>query len=68
MTNTIPHTKDLGAKIIVLDISPLLAEAVRRTHNGESISALFAPGMAAHEATIVNSSVTPVMMKKGDDN
>jgi hypothetical protein len=59
----------LGAKIIVLDISPLLAEAVRRTHNGESISALFAPGMAAHEATIVNSSsVTPVMMKKGGDN
>jgi hypothetical protein len=31
----------VGGKLTVLDISPLLAESIRRTHNGESISLLF---------------------------
>ncbi|KIM21139.1 hypothetical protein M408DRAFT_333648 [Serendipita vermifera MAFF 305830] len=31
----------VGQKLTVLDISPLLAESIRRTHNGESISLLF---------------------------
>lgn len=28
-------------KLDVIDISPTLAEAIRRTHNGESVSYLF---------------------------
>jgi phosphoribosylpyrophosphate synthetase len=28
-------------KLTILDISPMLAESIRRTHNGESISLLF---------------------------
>ena len=28
-------------KLTVLDVSPMLAESIRRTHNGESISLLF---------------------------
>lgn len=31
----------VAAKLTVLDVSPLLAESIRRTHNGESISILF---------------------------
>ncbi|KAF9926239.1 hypothetical protein FBU30_004134 [Linnemannia zychae] len=44
VTNTypIPHEKRaLCSKLVVLDISATLAEAIRRTHNGESISYLF---------------------------
>ena len=56
VTNTIPQQKSklalAGDKIVTLDISTLLAEAVRRTHNGESISALFGPSFAS-ETTIV---------------
>jgi phosphoribosylpyrophosphate synthetase len=33
--------KSMGGNFTVLDISPLLAESIRRTHNGESISLLF---------------------------
>lgn len=43
VTNTIPqdeHMKQAG-KIKTIDISPILAEAIRRTHNGESVSYLF---------------------------
>jgi ribose-phosphate pyrophosphokinase len=29
------------SKIKTIDIAPMLAEAIRRTHNGESISVLF---------------------------
>lgn len=39
-TNTIPFEGDCG-KVKTLDISATLAEAIRRTHNGESISYLF---------------------------
>eukprot|EP00048_Salpingoeca_helianthica_P009427 m.135315 g.135315 ORF g.135315 m.135315 type:complete len:397 (+) comp14867_c1_seq1:1625-2815(+) len=43
VTNTCPHdaAKAACAKIKTIDISPMLAEAIRRTHNGESISYLF---------------------------
>lgn len=34
-------------KIVTLDVAMLLGEAVRRTHNGESISALFGPNTSA---------------------
>jgi ribose-phosphate pyrophosphokinase len=55
ITNTIPHDKARVAKagkIVTLDISTLLGEAIRRTHNGESISALFGASFAT-ESTIV---------------
>lgn len=43
VTNTIPHDdkKALCSKIQTIDVAPILAEAIRRTHNGESISYLF---------------------------
>ncbi|EIM82397.1 phosphoribosyl pyrophosphokinase [Stereum hirsutum FP-91666 SS1] len=43
VTNTIPQHEhqDLCAKLVTLDISPTIAESIRRTHNGESISLLF---------------------------
>lgn len=43
VTNTIPHEdkKLLCPKLETIDISATLAEAIRRTHNGESISYLF---------------------------
>ena len=44
VTNTIPlDARFQGCpKMVVIDISAVLAEAIRRTHNGESISYLFA--------------------------
>lgn len=48
-TNTVPHDKIIAQcpKLGHIDISPTIAEAIRRLHNGESISYLFthAPGM-----------------------
>uniref|UniRef100_A0A8C5QPP7 ribose-phosphate diphosphokinase n=1 Tax=Leptobrachium leishanense TaxID=445787 RepID=A0A8C5QPP7_9ANUR len=43
VTNTIPQEDKMKAcsKIQVIDISMILAEAIRRTHNGESLSYLF---------------------------
>ncbi|EKG18113.1 Phosphoribosyltransferase [Macrophomina phaseolina MS6] len=43
VTNTVPHDdkKLLCPRIETIDISPTLAEACRRTHNGESVSFLF---------------------------
>ncbi|KAK3805956.1 MAG: phosphoribosyltransferase-like protein [Linnemannia elongata] len=44
VTNTYPipiEKRALCPKLVVLDISATLAEAIRRTHNGESISYLF---------------------------
>jgi ribose-phosphate pyrophosphokinase len=49
VTNTVPlgdKYERLGGgradgKLKVMDISPTLAEAIRRTHNGESVSFLF---------------------------
>ena len=43
-TNSVPQVKNralLGAKIDVLDVSQMLAEAIRRSHHGESMSVLF---------------------------
>ena len=42
-SNTIPHDEKKAAcnKIQTIDISAILAEATRRTHNGESVSFLF---------------------------
>jgi ribose-phosphate pyrophosphokinase len=39
-TNTVPIADD-GGKLTVLSVAPALAEAMRRIHNGESVSALF---------------------------
>ncbi|KAI5841200.1 phosphoribosyltransferase-like protein [Tricharina praecox] len=43
VTNTVPHEdkKKRCKKLRTIDISPTLAEACRRTHNGESVSFLF---------------------------
>ncbi|KAI0389745.1 ribose-phosphate pyrophosphokinase 3 [Xylariaceae sp. FL0594] len=43
VTNTVPlgDKVDRCSKLRVIDISPTLAEAIRRTHNGESVSFLF---------------------------
>ncbi|OBZ75551.1 Ribose-phosphate pyrophosphokinase 2 [Grifola frondosa] len=43
VTNTIPqHIHEAGcSKLITMDVSPTIAESIRRTHNGESISLLF---------------------------
>ncbi|XP_057312959.1 ribose-phosphate pyrophosphokinase 2-like [Hydractinia symbiolongicarpus] len=43
VTNTIPQEEKMAVcpKIRIIDISPILAEAIRRTHNGESVSYLF---------------------------
>lgn len=43
VTNSIPQKENMekSGKLKVIDIAPMLAEAIRRTHNGESISVLF---------------------------
>ncbi|CBY42369.1 unnamed protein product, partial [Oikopleura dioica] len=43
VTNTLPQAENLlkSSKIEVIDISQLLSEAIRRTHNSESVRALF---------------------------
>ncbi|KAL8747410.1 MAG: hypothetical protein Q9190_000714 [Brigantiaea leucoxantha] len=43
VTNTVPHAdkKERCPKLETIDISPTLAESLRRTHNGESVSFLF---------------------------
>jgi ribose-phosphate pyrophosphokinase len=41
-TNTVPIPEDTRTeKLSVLSVAPVLAEAVRRIHHGESVSALF---------------------------
>ncbi|MBX7215169.1 MAG: ribose-phosphate pyrophosphokinase, partial [Thermoflexales bacterium] len=41
-TNTVPIPPEKRIpKLTVLSIAPLLAEAIRRIHNGESISSMF---------------------------
>jgi ribose-phosphate pyrophosphokinase len=43
-TNTVPIPADgRPAKLTVLSVGPALAEAIRRIHDGESVSALFNP-------------------------
>ncbi|KAI5928143.1 ribose-phosphate pyrophosphokinase 3 [Camillea tinctor] len=43
VTNTVPlgDKERLCKKLRVIDVSPTIAEAIRRTHNGESVSFLF---------------------------
>ncbi|KAI7835084.1 phosphoribosyltransferase-like protein [Kickxella alabastrina] len=44
VTNTFPIPDELtsaSSKLIQIDVAPVLAEAIRRNHNGESISYLF---------------------------
>lgn len=43
VTNSIKMSPQIKAckKITSIDIAPMLAEAIRRTHDGESISVLF---------------------------
>ncbi|CAG8620909.1 24009_t:CDS:2, partial [Gigaspora rosea] len=43
VTNTVPHDdkKHICSKLDTIDISSTLAEAIRRNHNGESVSLLF---------------------------
>ncbi|WVR03691.1 hypothetical protein IAU60_000686 [Kwoniella sp. DSM 27419] len=46
VTNSIDQTKrmeETDGRLSIIDIAPVLAESIRRTHNGESISALFRP-------------------------
>ncbi|KAK9456747.1 phosphoribosyltransferase-like protein [Dipodascopsis uninucleata] len=46
-TNSAPqdqHKVELGSKLEILDISNIFAEAIRRIHNGESVSMLFDVG------------------------
>lgn len=46
VTNSIDQTKRVNVcngLLETLDIAPVIAESIRRTHNGESISALFRP-------------------------
>jgi len=40
MSNTVP-LKQTSEKIVLINIAPLLAEAIRRIHNGESVAYLF---------------------------
>lgn len=48
VTNTVPHAekKEACDRIETIDVSPTLAEACRRTHNGESVSFLFSHAVA----------------------
>jgi ribose-phosphate pyrophosphokinase len=43
VTNTVPMQgkKEACSRLQTIDISPTLAEVIRRTHNGESVSILF---------------------------
>ena len=40
-TDAVPLDDDLGGKIQVVSIAPLLGEAIRRIHDGRSVSDLF---------------------------
>ena len=44
VTDTIPGKKGMPSNIVQLSIAPLIAEAIYRIHNGESISHLFTYG------------------------
>jgi ribose-phosphate pyrophosphokinase len=49
VTNTVPHDdkKARCPKLKTIDVAPTLAEACRRTHNGESVSFLFSHAIEA---------------------
>eukprot|EP00116_Pleurobrachia_bachei_P002220 sb/3462482/ len=56
ITNTVPLSEELRShpKISVVDVSKMFAEAIRRTHNGESIHV----GIRLGLATVSNNSST----------
>lgn len=60
-TNTVPIPRDdRSPKLTVLSIAPALAEAIRRIHDGESVSELFhAPRPSAHQARLALIDVEP---------
>jgi len=41
VTNTIPTENKKFEKLRVVSVAPLIAEAIRRIHEGESVSSLF---------------------------
>ncbi|MDD3153773.1 MAG: ribose-phosphate pyrophosphokinase [Victivallaceae bacterium] len=41
VTDAVPITDTLGGKIVVVGVAPLLGEAIRRIHEGRSVSSLF---------------------------
>ncbi|KAJ8520593.1 hypothetical protein ONZ45_g2621 [Pleurotus djamor] len=63
VTNTIPQEQHQNAckKLVTIDVSPTIAESIRRTHNGESISLLFGE-WAEHSG--VTTSRTPESSSK----
>ena len=40
-TDAVPQNDDLGGKIKVVSVAPILGEAIRRIHDGKSVSSLF---------------------------
>ena len=40
-TDAVPVIDDLGGRIKVISVAPLLGEAIRRIHDGKSVSSLF---------------------------
>ncbi|MBQ4107462.1 MAG: ribose-phosphate pyrophosphokinase [Lentisphaeria bacterium] len=40
-TDAVPQPDTLGGKIRVVSVAPILGEAIRRIHNGQSVSSLF---------------------------
>ncbi|KAG6898764.1 hypothetical protein C0993_004469 [Termitomyces sp. T159_Od127] len=55
VTNTIPQNVHANncKKLVTIDISPTIAESIRRTHNGESISLLFGEWAEACEVSVI---------------
>lgn len=39
------HRREIKGRMVVIDVAPVFAEAIRRIHNGESVSLLFDHGM-----------------------
>ncbi|KAF8626231.1 hypothetical protein AX15_004916 [Amanita polypyramis BW_CC] len=55
VTNTVPQPVHQSgcSKLVVIDISPTIAESIRRTHNGESISLLFGEWAESSNVTLL---------------
>ncbi|KAG0077189.1 hypothetical protein BGZ92_002029 [Podila epicladia] len=58
VTNTVPHDdkKKICPKLDTIDISGTLAEAIRRTHNGESVSFLFSHAVLQDQESSIGIS------------
>ncbi|KAF9948906.1 mannosyl-oligosaccharide alpha-1,2-mannosidase [Mortierella alpina] len=67
VTNTVPHEdkKKVCPKLDTIDISGTLAEAIRRTHNGESVSFLFNHAVAeAPESTHSDETIPALSIRQ----